>query len=53
MLKGTPRPKGATPRAPKGFVQDALETLESRRRRKPSAAPARPRRGDLDLESIP
>lgn len=50
MLKGMPRPKGAPPKAPKGSVQDALESLE-RRRRKP--APAKAKRGDLDLDSIP
>lgn len=51
MLKGMPRPKGAPPKAPKGSVQDALESLE-RKRRKP-APPAKAKRGDLDLDSIP
>jgi hypothetical protein len=52
VLKGTPRPKGMAPRAPKGSVQDALESLESRRRRKAPAG-AKAKRGDLDLDSIP
>lgn len=53
MLKGTPRPKGAPPKAPKGSVQDALEALESRRRRRTTtAAPAKPKGGDLDLDFI-
>ena len=52
MLTGMPRPNGATPKAPKGSVQDALESLE-RKRRKPAAAPAKAKRGDLDLDSIP
>jgi hypothetical protein len=52
MLKGTPRPKGAAPRAPKGSVHDALDSLE-RRRRKAAPAVAKPKRGDLDLDSIP
>ncbi|HUR25535.1 MAG TPA: hypothetical protein VM327_05930 [Candidatus Thermoplasmatota archaeon] len=52
MLKGMPRPKGAAPKAPKGSVQDALDSLE-RRRRKPAATAPKARRGDLDLDSIP
>jgi hypothetical protein len=34
-------------------VQDALETLESRRRKSQAKAQPKPRRGDLDLGSIP
>ena len=34
-------------------VQDALETLESRRRKPQGKAQPRKRRGDLDLGSIP
>lgn len=52
MLKGTPRPKGAPPKAPKGSVQDALEALEAKRRRRTAAAPAKPKGGDLDLDFI-
>jgi len=51
VLKGTPRPKGMAPPAPRGSVVDALDALE--RRRKPAGkATAKPRRGDLDLGSI-
>jgi hypothetical protein len=54
VLKGMPRPKGSAPRAPKGSVQDALESLEARRKRKPVAAPmTKGKRDDLDLDSIP
>ncbi len=52
MLKGTPRPKGAPPKVPKGSVQDALEALESKRRRRPTAAPPKPTGSDLDLDFI-
>ena len=51
MLKGMPRPKGSPPKVPRGSVQDALDSLESRRKRKPQQAPAKPKR-DLDLDSI-
>lgn len=51
MLKGMPRPKGAAPKAPRGSVQDALESLERKRRK--AAAPAKAKRQDLDLDSIP
>lgn len=51
VLKGTPLPKGAPARTPRGPVQDALDSLE--RRRKPQGKPGRRRkRGDLDLDSI-
>lgn len=52
MLKGTPRPKGMAARAPRGSVQDALEALEGRRRKRASKASPTKRRGDLDLDSI-
>ena len=52
MLKGTPRPKGAPPKVPKGSVQDALEALESKRKRRTAAAPTKPKATDLDLDFI-
>ncbi|MHB1262401.1 MAG: hypothetical protein ACYC2H_11880 [Thermoplasmatota archaeon] len=52
MLKGTPRPKGAPPKVPKGSVQDALEALESRRKRRTATTPAKPKGNDLDLDFI-
>lgn len=45
--------KGALPPPPRGSVLDALETLESRRRKAPAKAQPKGRRGDLDLGSIP
>ncbi|MEA3135782.1 MAG: hypothetical protein QOJ26_1850 [Thermoplasmata archaeon] len=51
VLKGTPRPKGAPPRVPKGSVQDALESLEKRRRKAPVKV-AKTQRDDLDLDAI-
>jgi hypothetical protein len=48
-----PRTPPAT-KAPRGSVMDALETLESRRKRKgPAGVPAKVRRGaGLDLDKI-
>jgi hypothetical protein len=52
MLKGMPRPKGMPAKPPRGSVLDALDALESRRRKPGKPAAAKGRRGDLDLGSI-
>jgi hypothetical protein len=46
-------PRKTVPSAPRGSVVDALESLESRRRKPQGKAQPKQRRGDLDLGSIP
>jgi hypothetical protein len=45
--------KTPLPPPPRGSVLDALESLESRRKKAPPAKAPKGRRGDLDLTSIP
>jgi hypothetical protein len=52
VVPAVPR-KTPLPPPPRGSVLDALESLESRRRKASGKAQPKGRRGDLDLGSIP